>query len=140
MADEGTSDTFEKMLGGRLITFRRLGKAQLLMLTRYVAVAQEELNKAIEAEDGAAVDALLNKMNNATWSAVESLFINKDDIEHVQMGIISGTISDTDVLGVLSGKDDTPAPADDEDPPAPKKRAKKAAPAVAKANPRRAKR
>lgn len=141
MADQGTSDTFVKVLAGRPVTFKVMGKGQLLMLMRYSSTLQKQMAQAAEADDGAQVDRLLNKLNEAVWTAVESLFVNPEDIDFVQMAIIGGTVQDEELMTVFAGGKNTREPADDEDPPAPKKRAaKKAAPAVAKANPRRAKR
>lgn len=141
MADEGTEDTFVKILNGRSIRFKHMGKGQLLMLNRYARGLMQQIDEAVATGDGAKADDALNRLNDATWTAVESLFVDKDDIPFVQMGIIGGTIADTELMTVFSGGKDNTPPADDADPPAPKSRvAKKAAAAKKTANPGRARR
>lgn len=124
MADKGTGDTFEKTLAGKVITFKRMQATQLMMLQRYVEQLETQMKAAAAAQDSAAVGELMRTITNTVFAAVESLFVNPDDINHVQIGIITGTVSDNDLYSILGG--DAPGAADDED-PAPIKRAPRAA-------------
>jgi hypothetical protein len=144
MADEGGVDTFEHLVGDRMMVFKKISKSQIIMLQRYVNGLQDKAAQALKDED---VDAMLQyagKMNQATWSTIESQFTNPDDLEWVQLEIIAGRLDERDLLPLLSnGHKATQTPEDDADPvvakrpgrkaPA-KKAAKKAAPARRAAN------
>jgi len=139
MADQGNADTFEHIVEGRTMVFKKIAKSQIIMLQRYVSGLQEKAAKALADED---VDSMLKfagKMNEATWTTIESQFTNPEDLEWVQLEIIAGRLDEKDLLPLLSNGHKVPdAPPDDADPVAikrpgrkapAKKAAKKAAPA-----------
>jgi ribosomal protein L12E/L44/L45/RPP1/RPP2 len=138
MADEGNVDTFEHIVGGRTMAFNKISKSQIIMLQRYVNGLQDKANTALQAED---VDAMLKyatKMNEATWSTIESQFTNPDDLEWVQLQIIAGHLDEKDLLPLLSnGHKVAQAPEDDADPAPAKKKPGRKAPAAKKAAPRK---
>jgi|SRR5687767_9858085 len=146
MADEGAVATFEYTVGGRLLTFKKITIPQITMLKRYVESLKLKSAAAIEAEDITTVMALTRKMNEATWTTVESQFTSPEDLEWVQLEIIAGRLQEEDLMPLLSNGTLQTAPPDDDADPTPAKRpgrkapAKKAAPAKKTANPSRAKR
>ena len=144
MADEGSADTFEYPINGRVLTLRKISMAQLEMLRRYIDSMEAKAAVAVEAGDAATVVTIAGKMNTATWTAVESQFLNPDDLEWVQLEVLAGRITEEELLPLLSNGHKRDIVDDDAD-VAPAKRAgrkspaKKAAPRKS-ANPSRAKR
>jgi hypothetical protein len=144
MADEGNVETFEYTVKGRLCTFRQMSKSRIIMLKRYLESLQLKSAAATQAEDVDALMELASKMNEATWTTIESQFINPEDLEWVQLEIIAGRLDEEDLLPLLSNGYKREEVADDAD-PAPAKRPGRKAPAkkaakVAKATTPRAKR
>lgn len=142
MADEGSADTFEYPINGRILTLRKISKAQLEMLQRYVDSLQRKSVAAIEAKDAKAIVEIGKKMNDATWTTVESQFLISDDLEWVQMEVLAGRIVEKDLYPLLSNGFKRTVTEDDAD-PVPAKRpgrkaaaAKKAAPVKKAAAPR----
>jgi len=139
MADEGNVDTFEYTIKGRVCVFRKISKSQIIMLRRYIESLQLKSVTAQKEEDLDSLIKLAGKMNEATWTTIESQFTNPDDLEWVQMEIIAGRMVEQDLLPLLSNGHKAADTPDDADPapakrpgrkaPAAKKAAKKAAPA-----------
>jgi len=138
MADEGSVETFEYAVKGRLCVFKQISKSQIIMLKRYIESLQLKSVAAQNEEDLGSLIALAAKMNEATWTTIESQFTDPADLEWVQLEIIAGRLEEQDLLPLLSNghkHNDIPDDAD----PAPAKRpgrkvpakkaAKKAAPA-----------
>ena len=81
MADE---ETFEHELAGRMMVFKKTSTTQMLVLQRYAQHLKEQMDVAVEAKDEVALAALVTKLNNITWEAVESRFTDPDDLDFVQ--------------------------------------------------------
>lgn len=138
MADEGNPDTFEYTVKGRECVFKKISKSQIIMLKRYIESLQLKSVKAQTEEDLESLVQLAAKMNEATWTTIESQFTDPQDLEWVQLEIIAGRMKEEDLLPLLSNGHKNVTPDDDADPvpakrpgrkaPA-KKAAKKAAPA-----------
>lgn len=130
MDDMADNDTFEHTLAGRTMVFLKGDPGQVIMLRRYVGVQQEKLVLAQKTKDAAGIAAVMQNINDAVWTAVESRFTSTEDISFVQLQIIAGKLKDKDLLPLLhngSGEDTRP----DDAPPVKKtvkKAAKKAAP------------
>lgn len=141
MADEGNADTFEYPVNGRVLTLRKLSRAQLEMLRRYIEGLQRQSVAAIEADDVETVVALGKKMSDATWTTVESQFLISDDLEWVQMEVLANRLQEADLMPLLSNGYKH-VPVEDDADPAPAKRPGRKAPAkkAAKAPAPRAKR
>jgi hypothetical protein len=145
MADSGIGETFEHTLAGRLMVFKRTQRTQILVLERYSTVLQGQIEAALAADDQDTVIKLINKLNEATWSAVESRFTSEDDLDFARMKIINGELEEKHLMQILSNGYVRQEPDDDADPAPPVKKAakkavKKAAAAKKTANPRRASR
>lgn len=126
MTDEGNADTFEYPVNGRVLTLRKISRAQLEMLRRYVDGLQAKAVVAVEAEDVPTILTLRKKISDATWTAVESQFLISDDLEWVQLEVLAGRITEEQLLPLLSNgykAVDTP---DDADPVTPKRPGRKA--------------
>src|SRR5687768_15304477 len=129
MADEGNADTFEYPIGGRTLLFNKVTKAQMIMLNRYVDTQRRKAKEAMDAKDLEAMNskdldiviAIGKKIDDATWTTIESQFTNPDDLEWVQMQIIAGRISEDDLYPLLSNGIKRVEAEDDAD-PAPAKR------------------
>lgn len=126
MADEGSEDTFEYELAGRTIVFYKTTRPQLQMLQRLLRRIQTQM--ADVADEPEKLADLLTQLNDLTFEAVESRFVNPLDLMFVEKEIIRGNITEQQLNGILTnGKQTAPELADDLDPPAPKRAAKKAA-------------
>jgi hypothetical protein len=126
MADEGNAGTFEYTVKGRACTFKQVSKSQIIMLRRYIESLQRKSVAAETEEDIGELITLAEKMNEATWTTIESQFINPQDLEWVQLEIIAGRLDEQDLLPLLSNgykRTDTP---DDADPVAAKRPGRKA--------------
>lgn len=143
MADEGSAGTFEYTIKDRLCVFKRISKSQIIMLQRYIQSLQQKSAVAQGAEDLDALIKLAAKMNEATWTTIESQFTNPDDLEWVQLEIIAGRMQEEDLLPLLSNGHKRTETEDDADPAPAKRPGRKAParkPAAKTANPSRAKR
>lgn len=139
MADKGNGDTFEHVLAGRTMVFRKTSGTQMLVLQRYANVLKEQIDAAVETDDAAKIAELVGKLNNITWETVESRFTDPADLEWVQTKVVTGVLGEADLLAILTNGYKRPAEPDDDADPAPAKKAVKKA--VKKtANPRRASR
>lgn len=128
MDDEGDVGTFEYTLGGRVMQFKRVHRGQIIMLNRFVDTQQAQAARMVEAKDLDGVIAVGKKINNATWTTIESQFLSEQDLEWVQMEIIAGRIGERDLLPLLSNGVKHVEVQDDAD-PAPAKRPGRKAPA-----------
>ncbi len=135
MADKGSDDTFEYPINGRVLTMRKISRSQLEMLQRYIDSLQGRTLAALEAEDAKELSALAKKINDATWTTIESQFLISDDLEWVQMEVLAGRIKEPDLLPLLSNGIKRHVVEDDAD-PAPAKPAKKAVKKAAARAPR----
>jgi len=123
MADEGSEDTFTYKVGGRDIVFRKTTMSQLMMMQRIVRRTEAQMHAA--AKDPQTIQELMSQLNDMAFEAIESRFVDRTDLEFVHLGVLRGTISQEDLMPILSnGKTGTAAP-DDAD-PVPAKRARKA--------------
>ena len=124
MADEGSADTFEYPVNGRTLVLRKMTKGRIDVLQRYV----DGINlKAKASQDAQEIIDLTKKANEAVWAIIESQFINAEDLEYVQMEIISGRIEENALIPILSnGVKQTKAPDDDAEPVAVKRPGRKA--------------
>lgn len=134
MADEGSADTFEYVINGRTMVFNKMHKGKIGMLERHIESLQRRSQVAQDAEDVEALIKLAKKMNDATWTTVESQFTDPEDLDWVQVEIIAGRLDEGDLLPLLSNGRKIVIPDDDADPapaakrPGRKAPAKKAAP------------
>src|SRR5688572_25409024 len=126
MADKGNEDTFEHVLAGRTMVFKKTSGTQMLVLQRYANVLKEQIDKAAEAGDDEAITKLVGKLNNITWETVESRFTSPEDLEWVQMKVVTGVLGEADLLAILTNGYKRPTEPDDDADPAPKRAAKKA--------------
>lgn len=126
MADEGSEGTFEYTVGGRLLTFKMVQRGQIIMLNRYVESLRRTAAQLKEAEDLDGMIKIGNKINDATWTTVESQFTNPEDLEWVQMEIIAGRVDERDLLPLLSNGVKRIEPDDDAEPVAIKRPGRKA--------------
>jgi hypothetical protein len=143
MADKGNEDTFEHELAGRTMVFKKTSGTQMLVLQRYANVLKEKFEAAAEAGDEVEVTKLAKKLENITWETVESRFTSEEDLDWVQMKVVTGVLAEADLLAILTNGYKRPVEPDDDADPAPKKAAKKVArkattPAQKAANQRRA--
>lgn len=140
MADKGNGDTFEHVLAGRTMVFKKTSGTQMLVLQRYANVLKEQIDAAAEADDADKITELVGKLNNITWETVESRFTDPADLEWVQTKVVTGVLGEADLLAILTNGYKRPVEPDDDADPAPAKKATKKAPAKKTANPRRASR
>lgn len=136
MADEGSADTFEYPVNGRTLILRKISHAQIEMLRRYIDNMTRQSTAALAAEDVATAMELAQKMTRATWTTVESQFINPDDLEWVQLEVLAGRIEEKDLMPLLLNGHKVPVVDDDAD-PIPAKRPGRKAAAAKKATPKK---
>lgn len=126
MADKGSEDTFEHIIAGRVILFRKTSKAQLLMLERMSRALVAQMN-ALGPEQADEARELLGKLNDIAFETAESRFIDPADLAFVRTEVLRGNVEEEDVFAILSNGNRRAPAADDDTDPAPAKRAKKTA-------------
>jgi ribosomal protein L12E/L44/L45/RPP1/RPP2 len=103
------------------------------MLKRYIESLQLKSATAQKEEDLDSLIKLAGKMNEATWTTIESQFTDPQDLEWVQLEIIAGRLEEQDLLPLLSNGHKAADTPDDDADPAPAKRSGRKAPAAKKA-------
>lgn len=140
MADEGSADTFEYPLNGRVLVLKKIHHGQVVMLERYWESMTAKADAARDRGDLDEALRLLKKASGAFWRVVESQFLSQDDLEFVQEEILLGRLTEEDLGPIISnGEKPSTAPDDDAD-PAPAKRPGRKAAAAKKPVKRAAKR
>ena len=125
MADEGTTDTFEYPVNGRVLVLRKMTPGRVAMLERYWDTMQK---RAEATDDPAEVVALYKKAADAAWGLVESQFIDPDDLAFVQEEILMGRLGEN-ALGPIMANGETRQVIEDDADPAPAKKPGRKAPA-----------
>lgn len=118
MADEGVHTL---TLLGREMSFRRASQGQILLIQRIAQRSRRDADKD-ETALGAAYTALMVRI----LDVIDTLFVDPQDRDDVEQAVLQRELDVEDLMPILSGKRPD-APADDEDPPAIKRKTPKAA-------------
>lgn len=101
-------DTFTGNFDGRDIVFRYPIPAQLMMLRRRTLRLQDRYNSTTDNQERMEIESALTI---DTLDVVESLIVNKEDVEFLEQAMLHGRVDHIEVMDVLRAKREESKPA-----------------------------